>query len=221
MTESMVTVGVGAIAAYLGKDGVARILGPTADYLGGELKEFTRKRIENVGKIFSNAERKLGGKLDKPGRVPPKVLKKVINEGSYSEDKIAIEYFGGVLASSRTDIGRDDRGSRLAQITDNLSVYQIRSHYLIYSTISDLFSNSGQKFGLDSDRKKMQVFLPALDYARAKEFTKEEWDNRQILPDIFSTGSWRRDSLKALGDLETENRLAKNIHECSLGWDNC
>lgn len=59
MPEPIATVGIGVIAAYVGKDAVVRILGPTADYLGGELKEFTRRRIENIGKIFSNAEKSL------------------------------------------------------------------------------------------------------------------------------------------------------------------
>ena len=185
MPEPITTVGLGALAAYLTKDGVSKILGPTADYLGGQLKEFTQKRIENVGKIFLNAERKLGNKLDRPGQVPPKVLKAIINEGSYSDDGVAVEYFGGVLASSRTEVSRDDRGSRLAKIIDNLSTYQMRSHYLIYSTISELFSNSGNSFSLDTDRQKMQLFVSFQDYVEAMEFTQQEWDNPQILNHIF------------------------------------
>ena len=209
MTEPIITVGLGAVAAYLGKDGISRILGPTADYLGGELKEFTKRRIENVGKIFSRAEKKLGDKLDCPGQVPPKVLKTIINEGSYSDDDITIEYFGGVLASSRTEISRDDRGSRLVKMIDNMSTYQIRSHYLIYSTISEKFSNNKNSFGLSEDRYKMQLFMPGQDYVDAMEFTQQEWDNRQILSHIFhglSTdvlieGTWRfgnQDSLKKI-----------------------
>ena len=111
MPELVTTLGIGAIAAYLGKDGISKVLGPTADYLGGELKTLAQKRVQNVGKIFSNAEKKLGTKLELPGAVPPKVLKTIINEGSYSEDDIAVEYFGGVLASSRTKVSRDDRGA--------------------------------------------------------------------------------------------------------------
>ena len=179
------TVGLAALVAYLSKDGVAKILGPTADYLGGQLKEFTQKRIENVGKIFSNAEKKLGNKIDSPGQVPPKVLKTIINEGSYSDDVIAVEYFGGVLASSRTEVGRDDRGSRLSKIIDNLSVYQIRSHYLIYSTISDLFSNSENSFDIQPNRRKMQLFMPVQGYYEAMAFTSQEWENPQLLNHIF------------------------------------
>ena len=182
--SEIITV-AGAIAAYLGKDGVQKILGPTADYLGEELKAFTQRRVENTAKIFSNAEKKLGSRLDSPGQVPPKVLKSVINEGSYSEDPVTLEYFGGVLASSKTEIGRDDRGTRLIKILDNLSTYQIRTHYLLYSTIAHLFSNSGRQFARPENRAKMEVFLPIEGYATSMEFTEDEWNNPQILDHIW------------------------------------
>ena len=37
---------------------VYKLLGPTAEYLGDELKTFTQKRIENRDKIFANAVEK-------------------------------------------------------------------------------------------------------------------------------------------------------------------
>ena len=179
------TVGLAALVAYLSKDGVAKILGPTAEYLGDELKAFTQKRIENVGKIFSNAGKKLGDGLDCPGQVPPKVLKTIINEGSYADDAVATEYFGGVLASSRTEVDRDDRGARFAKMIDSLSAYQIRSHYLIYSTISELFSNSGNSFNLPKNRRKLELFIPFQDFFHLMEFTPQELDNSQIVSHIF------------------------------------
>lgn len=42
MSEPITTVGLGAIAAYLGKDGLAKLLGPTAEYLGGELQSLQK-----------------------------------------------------------------------------------------------------------------------------------------------------------------------------------
>ena len=184
MPEPTTTVGLAALVAYLSKDGVAKILGPTAEYLGDELKAFTQKRVENVARIFSNAEKKLGDKLDRPGQVSPKVLKTIVNEGSYSDGAIAAEYFGGVLASSRTEVGRDDRGARLAKMIDNLSAYQLRSHYLTYSTIAELFSNSGNSFDTPANRGKMQLFMSYQDYVSAMEFTHQEWANHQILSHI-------------------------------------
>ena len=185
MPEPITTVGIGVIAAYVGKDAIVRILGPTADYLGGELKEFTIRRVQNVGAIFSNAEEKLGDKLNSPGQVPPKVLKTIINEGSYSDDAVAVEYFGGVLASSRTEVSRDDRGARLAKMIDNMSAYQLRTHYLIYSTITELFTDRGNSFGLSENREKMQLFIPFPDYFSAMGFSDQELSNGQMLSHIF------------------------------------
>ena len=173
MPEPIITVGVGAIAAYLGKDGLQKLLGPTADYLGGELQEFTKKRVENIGKIFSKAEEKLGDSIESPGQVPPKVLKTVINEGSYCDDEIAVDYFGGILASSRTDLGRDDRGARIAKILDGMSTYQIRSHYVIYSLIKKIFSDCGYKYNLE-DRPKMELFIPMNVYIASMQFDQKE-----------------------------------------------
>lgn len=173
MPEPITTVGIGAIAAYLGKDGLQKLLGPTADYLGGELQEFTKKRIENVGKIFSKAEQKLGENINSPGQVPPKVLKTIVNEGSYCEDSVAVDYFGGILASSRTELGRDDRGARIAKILDGMSTYQIRSHYIIYSLIKKKFTGSGYKYNME-DRPKMQLFIPMDAYIASMQFDEKE-----------------------------------------------
>ena len=100
MPEPITTVGIGAIAAYIGKDGIQKLLGPTADYLGGGLKDFTQKRFDNIGKIFKKADEKLGSDREKSGSVPPKVLKTIINDGSYNDNDVAVEYFGGIMGSA-------------------------------------------------------------------------------------------------------------------------
>ena len=201
MSETPSTGLSGAIGDILKK-----LIEPLAEELGQDILEYKRQRRENVGKIILNAGKKGGDKFDSPGRVPLKVFKTVINEGSYADDVVAAEYFGGVLASSRTEEGRDDRGDRLAKLTSNLSVYQIRSHYLIYSTISELFSNSGNSFDTYGNGEKMWLFMSYQDYANAMEFTQQERDNHQILGHIFhglSTDGlirdgWRFDAQEAL-----------------------
>ena len=174
-----------AITAYVAKDVIAKVLGPTADYLGEGLRDFTKRRLQTIGRIFSNAFEKLDCRLDEPGQVPPRILKTVINEGSYYEDPLAVEYFGGVLASSRTELGRDDRGARVAKVIDDLSTYQLRTHYLLYSTIASLFSRSGKTFSTDDDRARMEVFLPAAGYLNSMQFSQEEWSNPQILHHVW------------------------------------
>lgn len=205
MAEPITTVGLGALAAYLGKDGLQKLLGPTAEYLGLGLRDLAQKRIENIGRIFKNAEKKLGDKIDQPGKVPARVLKTVLDEGSFCDDALAAEYFGGVLASSRSELGRDDRGARIAKMLDGLSTYQIRTHYLIYSTVKALFSDSGLTMSIDG-RRNMQIFLPTNGYAEAMAFdASERGQFEQILKHVFFglhaesliEGAW------AMGDKET------------------
>lgn len=183
MPEPLTTVGL-AVAAYLGKDGIQKLLGPTADYLGQNLRDFTQKRTQTIGQIFQKAESKLGAKLDLPGEVPPKVLKAVLDEGSFSNNSLAVEYLGGILASSRTEHGRDDRGARIAKVMDALSTYQLRTHYLIYGTVRALFAGSGLSLNME-DRPKMQIFIPFSGYVAAMDFSGAELQLSSLLGHIF------------------------------------
>lgn len=137
--EPATTVGLGAITAYLAKDGIAKLLGPTADYLGEGLRDLTQRRIESIGKMFSNASKKLGPQLNMPGQVPPRILRTVMNEASYFEDHVALEYFGGVLASSRTEGGRDDRGARLIKVRQPIDIPDQNTLPFVFDSISSLF----------------------------------------------------------------------------------
>lgn len=158
-----------------GKDIIIKLLGPSADYLGEGIKDFAKKRVENVKKIFSNASLKLGDKLDSEiGNVSAKVLKGILDEGSYSEDFLSIEYFGGVLASSRTGIKRDDRGAYFNSLIGRLSVYQLRLHYIIYHCIKITFDGSETNLGLMTEISKLRVFISFDEYIEAMDFTEEE-----------------------------------------------
>lgn len=185
MPEPITTFGVGALAAYLGKDGIQKLLGPTADYLGKGLRDFTQRRIETIGRIFTTAEKRLGAKINCPGEVPPKVLKTVLDEGSFSNSDLAVEYLGGILASSRTEEGRDDRGARIAKTVDSLSNYQLRCHYLVYSTIRVLFQDKGLSMNMH-DRPKMQIFIPYTGFFAAMDFSQAEMGQiTSLLSHIF------------------------------------
>ncbi|WP_312590261.1 hypothetical protein [Vibrio cholerae] len=57
MPEPLTTIGGAAIAAYLSKDGISKLLGPTADYLGGEMKSLVEKSQNNLVSVFKKAEK--------------------------------------------------------------------------------------------------------------------------------------------------------------------
>jgi len=163
---------------------VEKILGPTADYLGKGLKEFTEKGMNNIKRIFINAEEKLGDRIDQPGRVSPKVLKGILQEGSFCEDELSAEYFGGVLASSKSSITRDDRGAALIALLSRLSTYQIRSHFIFYQVVKQIFN--GEKLGVNKpeDVIKMKMFLIMDEYCKGMEFSKNE-DPAQLLGHVM------------------------------------
>lgn len=73
----------------------------------------------------------------------------------------------------------------MAKVVDDLSTYQLRTHYLVYSSIHRIFASSGRRFGTAEERAKMQLFLPLGGYAKAMGFSHQEWENPQILNHIW------------------------------------
>jgi len=164
--------GIAAIVtagALTSKDTINKLLGPTADYLGELLQGEVQKRAENIGRIFQKAAKKLGSKIDKPGQVHPKLLKGLILDGSFCEDELTAEYYGGILASSRTGVSRDDRGATYLEQISRLSTYQVRTHFIIYTVIKKLFQGTTH-VNPGEDRIAMQIYIPHSDYYRAMAF---------------------------------------------------
>jgi len=118
---------------------MVRVLGPTADYLGDGIRDFAEKRVKNIKNIFNKAEEKLKDKSNTNGSVPPRVLKHIIDDGSYVDNELAAEYFSGVLASSKSTISRDDRAITLLRTLNSMSTYEIRIHYILYRTYREIF----------------------------------------------------------------------------------
>lgn len=160
-------IGTG-LAIFGGKDIFLKIAGPTADYLGDEILTFAKKRISNLNNIVHRAHKLLGEEIHKNGSVPPKVLKDIIDVGTMNSDPISVEYYGGLLAASRTGISRDDRTVPILDIVKSLSTYQIRTHYIIYKIIRTCFSDSGLKVTNNAD--KLKIFIPFDVYIAAMSF---------------------------------------------------
>ena len=159
-------VGAGLIA-LASKDMLNRLLGPTADYIGGEVKGLVEKCNVNLGRIFDDAVKKLGRKIEEPGAVNPRVLKQVWSEGAFIEDELAAEYFGGLLASARSGDGKDDRMLMpLAAIRD-LSVYDMKLHFLVYSLMRAFFVGSELWVSEDRGRSQMGIYIPFRVYTMA------------------------------------------------------
>ena len=164
---------IGAGLAILGsRDILNKLLGPTADYLGEKTKGLAEKCDINLNKIFEKAVVKLGDKINEPGGVNSRVLKGVWEEGRFCEDELTADYMGGILASSRSQDGRDDRGITYLAHIKSLSVYQLRLHYLFYHEVHKIFS--GSKHNMDLENREMALHIPHSVYMKAMEFNENE-----------------------------------------------
>lgn len=153
-------VGTGIIL-YASKDLVLKMLGPSADYIGQVLAQYTEQAHENLGRVVANAVGKLGDRLEEEGSVPPRVLMDIANQGLFAEDPVAVDYLGGVLAASRTGVSRDDRAASLTALIGRLSTYQLRLHYILYSTARDRLRGAGAELGTSRGRYDHgRVYVP-------------------------------------------------------------
>ncbi|MFD2793740.1 hypothetical protein ACFS27_09280 [Promicromonospora vindobonensis] len=107
-----------------------RLLGPAADEYGEQLRQAVgRQRATRAARILSKAEAKSRGRT---GSVPPRVAYRVLEDGTLSDDELMAEYLSGVLASSRTPSGRDDRAVTWSSLIGRMSSLQLRAHYVLY-----------------------------------------------------------------------------------------
>lgn len=168
--DPITSVGTG-LAVLGSKEILTKLLGPTADYLGNEIKGLVEKCNFNLDRIFRIAERKLGNGIDTPGIVNPRVLKNVIDEGRFCEDELMAEYIAGVLACSRTHNGEDDRGVNLLALLKRLSKLQVRSHYIFYSTFKSVFDNEPYQWNTANPRG---IWMSYNSYFLAMELDDKE-----------------------------------------------
>lgn len=177
-----------AAGSLLGAEMLRRVLGPTASYLGEEIQSWVEQRKTNISRIFNSADRKLQLRGNIEGSVPPRILNRVLEDGSFCDDELVGEYYGGVLASSKSGIARDDRGYSYIKIIGQLSVYQLRAHYLIYGSMKRLFGGSGLEFGKPNDRKMMGIFIPSSVFMTAMAYDAKELSQSRSIGDHILDG---------------------------------
>lgn len=173
-----------AIGALASKDSIKQLLGPTFEWIGEGIQKGAQKGTNNVVNILTIACNKIKEELKSPGQINPRVFKNIVDEGRFVEDVFASEYFGGLLAASRSEDGQDDSLLPQINIIKNLSSNQIRLHFLIYRIVAMM------PHGRDTPEKEpfwenlvisvpteetMSIVYPnnTLDYNSFKESIKE------------------------------------------------
>lgn len=113
-----VQMGVAGVGAFLEK-----ICMPAAEEFGLLMKDrIAGWRQSNLGSIVINSKSKMSG-LSVPDefKADPRVVHKIVEEGSWVDDSAVQDMWGGLLASSCTETGDDDSNllfvNHLSQLT--------------------------------------------------------------------------------------------------------
>lgn len=168
--------GMEEIEADILRNMLGVLFGETASYIGDSVAAMLERRRANVVRICKIALKRLGDGIAQPGSIPPRVIGYLLRDGSYCRDLAASEYWGGILACSKSVNSRDDRAARRLGMLARLGEYQLRSHYLFYATLRLLLMNFREpaKVDFDHDRMKLSTFIPAGYYILAMDFNKDE-----------------------------------------------
>lgn len=135
MVDPVVGLAAKAVSTEIAKAApglVGRVLGPAADEVGAALGRYTNRQLANVGRVADAAGRK--GPKDRSGFVGPRAAAKIIEDSAYADNEIVAEYLSGVLASSRSEDGSDDRAVAWSALVGRLSSPALRLHFILYST---------------------------------------------------------------------------------------
>ena len=126
----MITSGVVGGAAWVAK----KVLGPTLDAMGGDLASFYKFGAD---RILASAYRKTED-IEDGKTANLRVAHDIIQNGAFATDEFVLEYFGGLLASSRSSDGWKDDVTPFVDVVKSLSSSQLRLHYNIYNALEQL-----------------------------------------------------------------------------------
>ena len=93
-----------------------KLLGPTLESIGNDWKQHYEKGMSIIYAKFTKKTQKI-----EKGQTNLRVTRDVLWNGSFTNDEICAEYFGGVLAASVSENGKDDSGIFYLDIIKSLS----------------------------------------------------------------------------------------------------
>jgi hypothetical protein len=182
--------------ALPGEWALKKVLGPTLDTLGSDIN-----KVYQVGrdKIIDSAKRKIKN-IEDGSSANLRVSRDVFWNGSFTDEAICAEYFGGILASSRSQDGKDDTGVFFVDIIKSLSSGQLKMHYLIYRSLNKILivDKTKEKMnpGQETELQREQIFFPSLGGV-IEQFEKD--DMGAILHGLHSKG--------LIGVFQTDNHV--------------
>ena len=133
-----------------------KVLGPTLDVFGKDLAQ-----LYGIGrdKILGAAKDKIPDLGD--GKIANlRVARDVLWNGAFSNDEICAEYFGGILATSRSKDGNDDNAVPFVDVVKSMSSSQLRLHYYLYHSLAKSLIERGEKTNVFELPEKEEIYIP-------------------------------------------------------------
>ncbi len=149
---ALVTAGV-AGAAYVAQ----KLFGKTLEEMGDDLNKVYKA---NRDKLLAKAAKKVADPND--GAKPNlRVARDVIWNGAVTDDEVCAEYFGGLLASSRSSDGKDDSALIYVDCIKALSAKQLYLHFVIYTCLQNLLVKAGKVVnpGLEQEITSLEIWF--------------------------------------------------------------
>ncbi len=190
-----------AITAYVSH----KVLGPTLDEMGIDLKEFYNK---NFSILLEKAEKKVIN-LDEGAKVNLRVAHDVAVNGGFTNDGVCAEYFSGILAASMSADEMDDSALPFVGSIKALSSKQLHLHYAIYSLMHKLLSQSN---AVDPVMQDEDAFL-----AKQIWFVSEHLERLGIKPDMDLRILQREDLISKFSTGAFKNIHATSVQPSLLG----
>ena len=137
---------------------IKKLLGPTFDEAGDNLA-----KLYKVGRdrLIHRAAEKVND-LNDGKRANLRVARDILWNGSFSESKVSIEYFAGLLAASRSEDGLDDELSPFVDTIKSLASKQLKLHYIIYRSLERILeqeSTNGETFDIFRTQGNVEVYF--------------------------------------------------------------
>lgn len=153
--DELITGGViGAVAA--------KLFGKVGDVLAEDIaKVYVLGRDAIIKKAINKTSN-----IDDGAQVNLRIARDVFSNGSFSDEEICAEYFGGILASSRSEDGKDDSSMYFLDKIKSLSSNELKIHYIIYNVLNKLLINKSitiNNINQGNDVKSVNIYLDVLE----------------------------------------------------------
>ena len=146
-------IAIAAGVAYMAQ----QLFGKTLAEMGDDINKVYKA---NRDKLLAKAASKVTNPDD--GAKPNlRVARDVIWNGAVTDDEVCAEYFGGLLAASRSAEGKDDSALIYVDCIKALSSKQLHLHFAIYSSLNALLIKAGKAVnpGMQSEFGQSAVYF--------------------------------------------------------------